>query len=61
MNNEETHAEIQRLFPALLALIKTGQFTKRDVDFMVVFLKRCLDGTLKLQARIDAGEDEVKP
>lgn len=47
-----------RIFRELEILLKNGQFTKKDVDFMEAFLGISLKSTKNLKKRIKEQENE---
>lgn len=47
-----TRERIEKLFPELLDLIKTGQFTREDIIMMEKFLEGALKGVRKVKQRM---------
>lgn len=58
MNQEETSEEVFRIFHALNILLKNGQFTKRDLDYMERMLEAALDATKKVKERAEKKQNE---
>ncbi len=48
---ETTTEKLERLFVELMDFLKTGEFKKHEVDFMVKFLESALASAKKLQAK----------